>query len=163
MQFELAQLNIARMKEPLDSPSMADFVANLDRINLLAEQSPGYIWRLKDEDGDATSFRPLDDDTLVNMSVWRDVAALHSYAYKSAHAEILRRRNEWFDRMSEAYVVLWWIPAGHRPTVAEAIERLTHLRTHGPSAHAFTFKNAFPPPDAQAPLQAEAFDDTCPA
>ena len=160
-QYELAQLNIAVMKEPLESPRMADFVANLDRINALAESSPGFVWRLETEEGDATALRPLGDNTLVNMSVWRDVAALNHYVYKTAHVEIMRRRKEWFDRMSEAHMVLWWVPQGHRPSVVQAAERLQLLRTQGPSADAFTFRHAFPPPDAQAsPI---AFGDECPA
>jgi hypothetical protein len=160
-QYELAQLNIAVMKEPLDSPRMADFVANLDRINALAERSPGFVWRLKTEEGDATALRPLGENTLVNMSVWQDVAALNHYVYRTAHVEIMRRRKEWFDRMSESHMVLWWVPQGHRPSVVQAIQRLQLLRTQGPSADAFTFRPAFPPPDAQAsPL---SFGEECPA
>ncbi len=160
-QYELAQLNVAVMKEPLESPRMADFVANLDRINALAESSPGFVWRLQTEEGDATALRPLGDSTIVNMSVWQDVAALNHYVYKTAHVEIMRRRKEWFDRMSEAHMVLWWVPQGHRPSVVQAIERLQLLRTQGPSADAFTFRHAFPPPDARAaPL---SFGDECPA
>ena len=149
--FELAQLNIAVMKAPLDSPSMGDFVANLDRINALAEQSPGFVWRLKTDDGDATALRPLGEDTLVNMSVWRDVSALSVFVYKSAHVEIMRRRREWFERMAEAHVVLWWLPRGHRPSIAEAIEKLELLRRSGPAEDAFTFHKAYPPPDAPQP------------
>jgi hypothetical protein len=146
--YELAQLNVAIMKEPLDSPLMRDFVENLDRINALAEASPGFVWRLQTEQGDATAVRPLGDATLVNMSVWSDVASLSEYVYGSAHVEIMRRRREWFERMSDAYVVLWWIPRGHRPTVEEAIARLELLRARGPTAEAFTFRGAFAPPDA---------------
>jgi Domain of unknown function (DUF3291) len=160
-QYELAQLNIAVMKEPLDSPRMADFVANLERINALAESSPGFVWRLKTEEGDATALRPLGDQTLVNMSVWKDVASLNQYVYKSSHVEIMRRRKEWFERMSEASIVLWWVPQGHRPSVVQAIERLELLRAQGPSADAFTFRHAFPPPDAAA--QPLSFGDECPA
>ena len=145
-QFELAQLNIALMKEPLDSPVMAEFVANLDRINALAESSPGFVWRLQTEEGDATALRPLGENTLVNMSVWRDMEALQGYVFKSAHADIMRRRKEWFDRMAEAYLVLWWIPEGHRPDMAEATVRLELLRRIGPSAEAFTFRQSFAPP-----------------
>lgn len=144
--FELAQLNIALMKEPLDSPVMAEFVDNLDRINALAESSAGFVWRLQTEEGDATALRPLGENVLVNMSVWRDVDALQNYAYKSAHADIMRRRKEWFERMAEAYLVLWWIPEGHRPDVAEATVRLELLRRIGPSAEAFTFRQPFPAP-----------------
>jgi hypothetical protein len=144
--FQLAQLNVASMKEPLGSPSMADFVANLERINALAEQASGFVWRLKDESGDATAIRPFGENMLVNMSVWSDVAALHRYVFETVHVEILRRRREWFERMEEAHAVLWWVPAGHRPTLQEAAARLVHFRAHGATAHAFSFKTACPPP-----------------
>jgi hypothetical protein len=161
--YELAQLNIALMQEPLESPRMADFVANLDRINALAESSPGFVWRLQTEEGDATALRPLGEDTLVNISVWRDVASLNKYVYESAHVEVMRRRKEWFERMREAYVVLWWIPKGHRPTIPEAIARLDLLRAKGPTKDAFTFRRAFLPPDAARPGEPFAFGDECPA
>ena len=161
-QYELAQLNIAVLKEPLDSPRLSDFVANLDRINELAEGSPGFLWRLKTAAGDATALRPMGDDTIVNMSVWRDIESLSSYVYRSAHVEIMRRRKEWFERVSEAHMVLWWVPRGHRPTEIEAIERLKLLRENGPSAAAFTFRHAFPAPDLVVP-EALDFGDECPA
>jgi hypothetical protein len=161
--YELAQLNVARMKEPLESPTMADFVANLDRINALAESSPGFLWRLQTEEGDATALRPLGEDTLVNVSVWRDVQSLNKYVYQSAHVEIMRRRKEWFERMREAYVVLWWVPKGHRPTVSEAIAKLELLRANGPTQEAFTFRQAFPPPDAEQQSKPFSFGDECPA
>jgi hypothetical protein len=146
--YHLAQLNIAAMREPLESPGMADFVANLERINALAEASPGYVWRLQDEAGDATALRPFGEDVLVNMSVWADVQSLSDYVYKSAHTEMLKRRREWFDKLEQAHMVLWWVPAGHRPSVEEAAERLAHFRTHGATAHAFSFRHAFAAPDA---------------
>lgn len=161
--YQLAQLNIATMKESLESPSMADFVANLERINALAEASPGFVWRLQDEAGDATAARPFGEQVLVNMSVWRDLAALHGYAFRSAHVELMRRRREWFAPMQEAYAVLWWVPAGHRPTLAEAGERLAQLRAHGASPSAFTFRDAFPAPDAAPADTAGEFGDACPA
>lgn len=161
--YELAQLNIALMKEPLESPRMADFVANLDRINALAESSPGFVWRLKTEEGDATALRPLGEDTLVNVSVWKDVASLNKYVYQSAHVEIMRRRKEWFERMHEAWVVLWWVPKGHRPTACEATAKLELLRAMGPSKDAFTFRRAFLPPDAAQPSAPFEFGDECPA
>jgi Domain of unknown function (DUF3291) len=161
--YELAQLNIALMKEPLESPRMADFVANLDRINALAERSLGFVWRLKTDEGNATALRPLGDDTLVNVSVWKDVESLNKYVYQSAHVEIMRRRKEWFERMREAWVVLWWVPKGHRPTVSEAIAKLELLRAMGPSKDAFTFRRAFLPPDAEQPSAPFEFGDECPA
>jgi hypothetical protein len=160
---QLAQLNIAALKAPLDSPELKDFVDNLDRINELAEQSPGFVWRLKGEGNDATSLRPLGDNIIINMSVWRDVDALRNYVYKSAHTEILKRKREWFTRMAEAPFALWWVPEGHEPTVAEAVERLTHLRKHGPTAEAFTFGEAFAAPDAAASGAPFSLNDTCPA
>ncbi len=159
----LAQLNIATMKAPLDSPQLADFVANLDRINALAEAAPGFVWRLQTEEGDATALRPLGDNVLVNMSVWRDVESLNRYVYRGGHVEVMRRRKAWFETMKEAYVVLWWVAAGHRPTIDEAKERLDLLRTDGPSARAFTFRQAFPPPDARDAGTPFSFGETCPA
>lgn len=147
-EYQLAQLNIAILKEPIDSPALADFVANLDRINALAETSPGYIWRLKSDDNNATSFRPLGDATIVNMSVWQDIESLNQYVYKSAHTDIMRRRKEWFERMQEAFMVLWWIPAGHHPTIDEALKKLELLRQAGPGSEAFTFRNPFPKPES---------------
>ena len=145
-EYHLAQLNIATLKEPLDSPALADFVANLDRINALAETSDGYIWRLKSDDNNATSFRPLDENTIVNMSVWRDIESLNEYVYRSAHTDIMRRRKEWFERMSEVFMVLWWIPAGHQPTIDEALKKLELLRQIGAGPEAFTFRNPFSKP-----------------
>jgi len=162
-QYQLAQLNVAVTKEPLESPTMAEFVANLDRINALAESSPGFVWRLQTDDGNATALRPMGDDVIVNMSVWQDIASLNDYVYRSAHVEVMRRRKEWFERMSEAYVVLWWVREGHRPSVAEAIERLEHLRRHGPTPTAFTFRQSFVPPDVPEPSAWFGFGSECPA
>jgi len=158
---QLAQLNIAALRAPLDSPESKDFVDNLDRINALAEQSDGFVWRWDesyDLDGGAAAngsdpkapTHPFGDAVVVNLSVWRDVAALQAFAFRSDHVDILRRRREWFVPMDQAYAVLWWVPSGHRPSVAEAAERLDALRRHGPSADAFTFREAFPPPVAAA-------------
>ena len=161
--YELAQLNIAAMREPLESPSMADFVANLDRINALAEGSPGFVWRLQTEEGDATAMRPMGEDTLVNISVWRDAESLNKYVYASAHVEVMKRRKEWFERMREAYVVLWWVRKGHHPTIPEAIERLELLRAEGSTERAFTFRHTFPPPDAPQPKASFGLGSECPA
>jgi hypothetical protein len=162
--YELAQLNIGIIRAPMDSPLMAEFAANLDRINALADASPGFVWRLQTEDGDATAIRPFDHpNMLLNMSVWRDLERLRQYVYSSAHVEIMRRRREWFERMSEAYLVLWWVPRGYRPTIAEAIARLEALRRQGPHAEAFTFRETFPPPDAPASERPGVFGDECPA
>ena len=152
--FELAQLNIAYLKAPLDSPILADFVANLERINLLAEAADGFRWRLQADEGDATSLRPFGPEVIVNMSVWRDLNALRQFVYNSAHAEILKRRREWFAQAPQAYAVLWWVPAGHRPSLSEAADRLEQLRQHGASSTAFTFGRIFGAPDVQVPDRA---------
>ncbi len=144
---ELAQLNIGVIRAPMDSPVMAEFASNLDRINALAEASPGFVWRLQTEEGNATAIRPFEDENLlVNMSVWRDVASLKAYVYDSAHLGFMRRRREWFELMKEAYLVLWWVPKGHRPDIAEAIAKLELLKAKGPGPEAFTFAQPFPPP-----------------
>jgi len=162
--YELAQLNIGVIRGPMDSPVMADFATNLERINGIADSSPGFVWRLQTEEGDATSIRPFDNpNLLVNMSVWRDIESLQTYVYNSAHVDLMRRRREWFERMPEAFLVLWWVRKGHRPTIAEAMARLERLRKNGASPEAFSFGQAFPPPDqAQGELPA-TFPDECPA
>jgi hypothetical protein len=144
--YELAQLNIASMKGPIDSPLMAEFVANLDRVNHIAQASPGYVWRLQTDAGDATALRPFGEAFLVNLSVWKDIDALRAFVFGAGHVEIMRRRQEWFRRMTDAYAVLWWVPAGHVPSVEEAKQRLEYLKLRGPSAFAFTFQLAFPAP-----------------
>jgi hypothetical protein len=126
---------------------MEDFVANLDRINALAERSPGFVWRLQTETGDATALRPLGEHFIVNMSVWQDLQSLTDYVYKSAHVEIMRRRREWFERMPEAYLALWWVTKGRRPTIDEGIEQLHRLRRDGPTSAVFNFRRTFAAPD----------------
>jgi hypothetical protein len=145
--MHLAQLNIARLQAPMDDPSMADFVAELPRINAIADATPGFVWRLVgDGTDDATGLRPYGPDMLVNMSVWTSVEALREYVYRSSHLDVLRRRREWFSHDGlDNHLVLWWIPAGHVPTVDEAKERLELLRQHGPGPDAFTLREPFPP------------------
>jgi Domain of unknown function (DUF3291) len=145
--YDLAQVNVARLRAPLDSPDLAGFVAALDPVNALADAAPGFVWRLQTEDGDATAFRAFDDDNLlVNLTVWESIEALAEFVYRSAHVAVMRRRGEWFDRMAEAYLALWWVPAGTVPTVGDAEARLAHLRRHGPTAEAFTLRAPFPAP-----------------
>ena len=144
-EYQLAQLNIAKLKYGFDDPEMADFVAALDDINALADESPGFVWRLQTDEGDATAIDFFGSDYLVNMSVWEDVESLRDYAFRSAHRDVLARRNEWFDRMDEAYAVLWWVPAGTIPALEQAAARLDSLRRFGPTAKAFTFKQLFEP------------------
>jgi len=160
--YELAQLNIGIAAAPLDSPQMADFMNSLDRINALAEASPGFVWRLQTEEGNATALRPLGDETMVNMSVWKDVASLNAYVYRSAHVEIMRRRKEFFKPIDKAVLVLWWVPAGYRPSTEEAFAKLELLRAKGPTPEAFTFRKTFPAPDA-AQSEGASFRDECPA
>lgn len=146
MKFHLAQLNVGAMLAPLDSPVMADFVNNLDKINALAEASPGFIWRLKDDANNATSIQMFDDERIiVNMSVWETLEQLYQFAYKSMHTEFLKRRKEWFEKMGEMYYVLWYVPAGTAPGVMEARQRLEHLRAHGETPYAFSFSKRFGP------------------
>lgn len=156
--YELAQMNIGIIKAPMDSPVMAGFADNLERINAVAESSSGFVWRLQTDEGNATAIRPFErDDLLVNMSVWRDVQSLSQYVYTSAHVELMRRRREWFERMDEAFLVLWWVRAGHRPTLEEGTARLEMLRVRGSTSEAFTFRHAFPAPDAQPAPPPAAF------
>jgi hypothetical protein len=141
--MHIAQLNIAKMLGPIDSPIMADFVNNLEGINALAEESDGFIWRLTGEEDNATAIQVFDDmSIIINMSVWRDVDALKNYVYKTAHAEIMKRKKEWFSKMDSMHMVLWNIPEGHIPSPAEAKERLAYLNENGESDYAFTFKFA---------------------
>ena len=150
MKFELAQINIAKMVGTIDSPVMADFVANLDPINALAEKSEGFIWRLVGDGNDATSIKIFDDDYLiVNMSVWKDLESLFKFVYQSNHTEIFKRKKEWFERMPSMHMALWYVQEGHEPTVAEAVTRLNYLRDHGETPFAFSFKKRFTPEDTK--------------
>ncbi|MBA2944502.1 DUF3291 domain-containing protein [Streptomyces himalayensis] len=149
--YELAQVNIARLKAPLDSPQLKDFVDALDPVNAVAEASDGFVWRLQSDSGNATDIPFFGDEWLiVNMTVWRDTNALTAFMYQGQHRELMSRRREFFERLQEAVTALWWVPAGHRPTVAEAEERLLHLREHGPTAYSFTLRTSFPPQGAAA-------------
>ncbi len=146
--YHLAQYNIAWIVAPLDSPAMADFTDNIAAINQLAEQAPGFIWRHQTEDGDSTAIRVRDDDQIIiNFSVWQDAESLFQFAFYSGHVDYYRRRNEWFTHEDEPYAVLWWVPAGHAPTVEEAEAKLAELKRNGVSQAAFTFKKRFPEPD----------------
>jgi hypothetical protein len=150
--FELAQVNISRLKSPLDSPELKDFVDSLEPVNATAEAADGYVWRLQSEGGDATDVEIFGDSWLiVNLTVWRDLDALTSFMYQGRHRELLARRREFFERVAEAMTALWWVPAGHRPTVAEAESRLLHLRANGPTPYAFGLRTSFPPQGAQPP------------
>lgn len=148
--YHLAQVNIARLLAPIDSPVLLDFVNNLDRINQLAELSPGFVWRLKGDDNNATALRIFEDDFLiVNMSVWKSKDALFGFTYSSGHVEILRRKKEWFNKMSDMHMALWYVKAGHEPSPEEAKSRLKHLNEVGESPYAFTFKSKYSLTDAK--------------
>jgi hypothetical protein len=140
----IAQLNVGRMLAPVTAPEIADFMAALDPINALADTAPGFVWRLQTDDGNATSIHAFDDELmLLNMSVWESIETLRAFTYTTAHTDVLRRRREWFERLAVAHMVLWWVPAGHIPTVDEALERLDRLRRDGPTPAAFTFRVPF--------------------
>ncbi|MFD6109686.1 DUF3291 domain-containing protein [Streptomyces yangpuensis] len=140
----LAQLNVATLLHPIDDPRIAPFVEALDPVNAAADGAPGFVWRLVGEgESDATGLRPAGEDVIVNLSVWESQEALWDFAYRSGHLEVMRRRREWFERHVEAHMVLWWVPAGHLPTVGEALDRLTELWDHGPSPRAFTFATSY--------------------
>jgi len=145
--WHLAQYNIARLVAPLDRPQLADFVSNLDRINQVGDRSPGFVWRHQTAEGNSTAVRVRGDPMIIiNFSVWKDANSLFEYTYRSDHAEVFRRRREWFDPHERYYLVLWWVAAGHEPTVEEAEERLNYLQEHGPTPHAFTLKDRFRSP-----------------
>ena len=138
----LAQLNIGRLLGGKDDSAMAGFFDNLDRINAAAERMPGFVWRLKDESGNATNIPwPGDAKMAVNLSVWESVEALEKFVWQTVHTRFYTRKHEWFEKLDGAYFVLWHVPAGHRPSVQEAIERLEHLNAHGPSEHAFGWQD----------------------
>lgn len=146
--YQLAQLNIATMRFPLDDPRFKDFVDALDPVNAVADASPGFVWRLQTESGNATDVRVAgDENLLVNLSVWRSVEHLKTFVRCEAHLRIMRRRHEWFEPDESAYLVLWWVPSGHLPSTDEARSRLIRLQNSGPSAEAFDFRQPYPPPN----------------
>ena len=169
MTFELAQVNISRLLAPLDSPLLADFVAALDEVNAAGERAPGFVWRLQTEDGDATAIRAFTWDVgarhgvIGNLTVWTSVEALADFAFSGTHVAIMRRRRTWFARAAEATTALWWVPAGHRPSTDEAEDAVLHLRAHGPTPRAFTFRRPFPAPGRVDDAVRYAVDPRCPA
>jgi hypothetical protein len=142
--MHLAQINIAEMLEPEGHPSMSGFFDNIDMINAIAEESPGFVWRLQDETGSATSIKAFDNDMLIiNMSVWETRESIFDFVYKSMHLEIFKRKNEWFHKMKKMHYALWYIDEGHQPDLAEARKMLDHLNLHGETPMAFSFKKSF--------------------
>ncbi|WP_080057587.1 DUF3291 domain-containing protein [Spirosoma aerolatum] len=148
MNYHLAEINIARMKGVMiDDPMMSEFTDNLDQVNTLAENSAGFVWRLKDESNKATSISPFDDEQIIiNLSVWENLESLKTFTYKTVHTDFLKRRSEWFHRFGRAYLALWWVPAGQLPTVQEAVDKLAYLQENGATELAFDFKKTYAPP-----------------
>jgi len=145
--YHLAQVNIARMRAPLESGQMSGFVALLPSVNAAADSAPGFVWRLQSEEGDATGVRAYEDPLILfNLSVWESVEALKQYTYQRSHLEVFRSRAEWFERPAGPNVALWWIPAGHLPSVGEGVERLEYQRSHGETPAAFSLSRPFPRP-----------------
>ena len=142
--YHLAQFNIAIMWAPLDDPSMADFVSQLEPVNRLADSTPGFVWRLQSDGGDATSIQAYEDPrVLINMTVWESIEALFEFTYRNSHGDVFRDRKSWFEPQDGPSVVLWWIPAGHIPTVEEGKQKLDLLKEKGPGPNAFTFKKRY--------------------
>jgi hypothetical protein len=148
MNWHVAQINVGRLIAPIDDPRIAGFVSQLDSINALADTSPGFVWRLQSASGNATDIAYNDDPSMmVNMSVWQSIEALRDYVYSSRHVEVFRERAKWFEKLSVQPYCLWWVPAGHRPTVVEGRERLEHYRTNGATPYAFWFSQRYPAPE----------------
>jgi Domain of unknown function (DUF3291) len=170
MDYVIAQVNIGKLRAPLDSAQLAGFVAALDPVNALADAAPGFIWRLQTEDGNATAVRAFEwlqdggPGVLLNMSVWESVETLAAFVYSDEHKRVLQRRREWFEPMAEAYTALWWVPRGHIPSTGEAEDAIRQLRAQGPTRRAFTLRAHFPPPGSgdQSPRPGRS-DWMCPA
>lgn len=160
MDWHLAQVNIGRFLAPPGDPLLAGFMDNLDPINAMADADPGFVWRLQTDEGNATALRPDADDEsmIINMSVWTSIEALADYVYRSGHVAFLRRRREWFSRMTSHHQALWWVPAGTLPTVPEAMAKVAHLDAHGPTPDAFTFARRFGPPGSPTPVETDDRD-----
>lgn len=146
--LHLAQVNIARRLAPMDDPIMLDFVKNVDKINAIADNADGFIWRLKDEDKDLATSMFQDDTLIINMSVWKNLESLFNYTYNSGHIEVFKRKKEWFSKMKILHMAFWYIPEGYEPTMQDAKNRLDYINNHGDTPHAFTFKNKFSVTDA---------------
>ena len=147
--YYLAQINVALMKARLDDPIMTEFADALDKVNAVADQSPGFVWRLKTASGNATDIQAYPDPrVLVNISVWQGVEPLKAYVYKSLHGDFFARRRQWFERFKGEHFGMWWIPAGHMPTVEEGKAKLEYLEVHGDSIECFTFAKPYPAPDS---------------
>jgi hypothetical protein len=143
----LAQINIAHLLAPIDSPLLADFVADIDNINAIAEKSQGFVWRLKDESGNATDINPFDNETIiVNMSVWENIDDFKNFVYESGHVEVFKKRAKWFSKMNSPHAAMWWVPAGYVPTAHEGKEKLEFLAKNGDTIDSFSFRKIFKMP-----------------
>jgi hypothetical protein len=162
--LHVAQVNIARMRAPLEDPMMRGFVERLDEINALADGSPGFVWRLQTDAGNATYLRPYDDEwIIINLSIWETIEDLRNFVYGGNHAEVLRQRRDWFEKLQTPVVALWWIPAGHIPSIDEAKKRLAHLQERGPTPFAFSFRELFPPDEEVVRTTDWSDFEPCPA
>jgi hypothetical protein len=145
LDFQLAQLNLAKPRYPLDDPRMAEVMDNLNRINELGKAAPGFVWILEDDSGNATAIHAFEDPSiLINLTVWESIETLRAFAYQTEHVDYVRRRHEWFEPM-KPYMVLWWVPAGSLPSISDSKDRIAHFATHGPTPYAFTFSRLFQP------------------
>jgi hypothetical protein len=140
--MQLAQINIARMLAPLESQKMKEFRAFLAPVNLLAESSPGFIWRYSDENAHQFGMPWEDEMIIVNMSVWQDMDTLHNFTYQTVHSYFIKSRKKWFHQLDHPHAVLWWVEDGHIPTLFEAKAKLELLEKNGPTAEAFLFQQA---------------------
>lgn len=146
--YHLAQINIAKLLEPIDSPLLEDFVRDLDRVNEIAEKSKGFVWRLKEDNGNATNINPFDDSSLIiNISVWESIEDLKSFVYYSGHIEVFIKRAKWFEKMKTPHMALWWIKAGENPTAEDAKNKLLELESNGDTEASFSFKKIFDTPN----------------
>ena len=146
--YHIAELNIARMRAPIDDPLMQDFVDWLDPVNGLADESEGFVWRLQTDVGVANVADACEDELLlVNLSVWETIEHLREYVMHPNHMQVMRQSLRWFEPMDGPHLVLWWVPAGDLPSEDQAMKKLEFLAAHGPSAEAFTFSQVFPPPE----------------
>lgn len=143
----LAQVNVARLRAPLDDPSMASFVRAIDDVNWLAEQSAGFVWRLRADPGPLTfGALPGEDGLVVTLSTWEDVDSLRNFVTRTAHGLFMRQRSRWFVPTPGFTTALWWVEGGEHPPIADALARLERLRSKGPSPEAFSFRRVFEAP-----------------
>ncbi|WP_071796928.1 DUF3291 domain-containing protein [Natronohydrobacter thiooxidans] len=140
-QRHLAQLNIGRLVAPTDDPRVAEFMAALDRVNGIGKRSPGFVWMMEGSGepgrGNTETCIAGDPQLVSNLTVWTDVASLEAFVWNTVHRQFYARRAEWFQVLGAQHFVMWWVAAGHRPTLDEGLARLEHMKTHGASEHAF--------------------------